>query len=229
MQRLDQPRIVDAAMQLADAEGLGPLTIRRLAQELGVGAMSIYHYVPHKDALLDEMVDRVFAEVAPPGDGPWRAALRQRCVDLREALRAHPWAVGLMDSRRNPGPASLHHHEAVLACVRGAGFTIPAAAHTFALLDAYVYGFAVQAASLPFSEPAELAEITDDIFTAEVAAAHPHMVEFAQNHALQPGYDFEDEFAVGLDLLLDAIARDWAPPQSPTTAGRPPVSRSNSS
>lgn len=210
MTSLDQARIVDAAMALADAEGLEPVTMRRIAQELGAGAMSLYHYVPNKDALLDAMVDRVFDEVDLPGtDQPWRPALERRCVSLREALRRHPWAVGRMDSRRNPGPATLLHHEAVLDCLAHAGFSIPAAAHTFALLDAYVYGFAVQAASLPFTDAVDLQEIADDLFTP--AAALPRMEQFAREHALQPGYDFEDEFLPGLAVVLDGIERAWAP------------------
>ncbi len=116
-----------------------------------------------------------------------------------------------MDSRRNPGPATLRHHEALLACLREAGFSIEATAHTFALLDAYVYGFALQAASLPFSGPQELRDVAADLFTPEVAATLPRMTEFAQQHALQPGYDFEDEFDPGLAVVLDGIERAWAP------------------
>lgn len=209
---LDRERIIDAALALADSEGIEPVTIRRVAADLGVGAMSIYHYLPNKDAILDEMVDRVFAEVdLPHPEQPWREALERRTVSLREALQRHPWAIGLMDSRRNPGVATLAHHEAMIACMRGQGFSLPATAHTFALLDAYVYGFAVQAASLPFSGQSELQDINDALFTPEMAAALPHMVEFARDHALQPGYDFEDEFDLGLQVVLDGIERAWAP------------------
>lgn len=212
MPHLDQERILDAAVAIADADGIEPLTIRRLATTLDVGAMSIYHYLPNKEAILDAMVDRVFGEIDLPDPGqPWRDALHARCTSMREALRRHPWAVGLMDSRRNPGPATLRHHESVLACLRTAGFSIPAAAHTFALLDAYVYGFALQAASLPFAGSDELQDITDDLFTPEMAAMIPHMAEFAVEHALQPDYDFEEEFELGLQVVLDGIERSWAP------------------
>ncbi len=212
MPSLNRDSIVDVAMDLADTEGIQPLSIRRVAASLDVGAMSIYHYLPNKDAILDAMVDRVFAEVRLPRPGqPWREAMWIRTVSLREALRRHRWAIGLMDSRRNPGQATLQHHEAVLACLREQGFTLPATAHTFALLDAYVYGFAVQAASLPFSGPGDLQDINDTLFTADVAAAFPHMAEFAAGHALQPGYDFEEEFERGLHVVLDGIARAFAP------------------
>lgn len=212
MRAIDQERIVDAAMALADTEGLAPLSIRRIAGALDVGAMSIYHYVPNKDAILDAMVDRVFAEIElPEPDQPWREALWRRCVSMRAALSRHPWAIGLMDSRRAPGPATLAHHEAVLECLRGAAFTIVATAHTFALLDAYVYGFAMQAASLPFSGPDELADVATDIFTPETAGALPRMTEFAREHALVPGYSFEEEFENGLQVVLEGIERAWAP------------------
>lgn len=209
MTALDQVRIINAAMDLADAEGLEPVTIRRIAQDLAVGAMSLYHYVPNKEAILDAMVDRVFAEVDMPDNQPWRQALERRCVSMREALRRHPWAIGLMDSRRNPGPATLLHHEAVLDCLAQAGFSIPAAGHTFALLDAYVYGFALQAASLPFAGPSDMQEMADDLFTT--AGELPRMAQFAREHALQPGYDFDDEFLPGLAVVLDGIERAWAP------------------
>jgi AcrR family transcriptional regulator len=209
---LDQARILDAAISLADAHGIEPLTIRRLAAELDVGTMSIYHYLPNKEAILDAMVDHVFSEIhLPDPDQGWRDALHNRCVSMREALRRHPWALGLMDSRRNPGPATLQHHESLLACLRSAGFSIPATAHTFALLDAYVYGFALQAASLPFAGRDELQDIAEDLLTPELAATIPHMAEFATEHALQPGYDFEDEFERGLQVVLDGIAQTWAP------------------
>lgn len=209
---VDQQRIIAAAVDLADAEGLEPVTIRRVAQQLGAGTMSLYHYVPSKDAILDGMVDQVFAEIdLPPSDEPWRPALERRCVSMRGALRLHPWAIGLMDSRRNPGPATLQHHEQVLDCLANAGFSIQATAHTFALLDAYVYGFALQAASLPFAGPADLEEIADDLFSEEQAADLPRMAQFARDHALQPGYDFEQEFLPGLQVVLDGIEQAWAP------------------
>ncbi len=212
MSMIDQERIIDAAMSFADTEGIAPLSIRRLAGRLDVGAMSIYHYVPNKDAILDLMVDRVFAEIDLPGvDQFWKEALWTRCVSMRQALHRHSWAIGLMDSRRAPGPATLAHHEAVLECLRSAGFSIEATAHTFALLDAYVYGFALQAASLPFSSPDELADVAIGIFTPEAAAALPRMAEFAREHALAPGYDFNDEFENGLVVVLDGIERAWAP------------------
>src|SRR3954466_12161623 len=99
---LTRQRAVDVAMALADASGIGALTMRRLAHELGVEAMSLYHHVPNKDAILDAMVDVVFGEIELPRTaGPWKATMRARAHSVRAALTRHPWAISLMESRAN--------------------------------------------------------------------------------------------------------------------------------
>ncbi len=204
---LTRERIVAEAVALADESGLAALSMRALAGRLGVEAMSLYHHVPHKDALLDAMVDAVFAEFHSPVPGrPWREELRRRSVEAREALLRHRWAVGLMDSRRSPGPEAIAHHDAVLGCVRGAGFSLAATGHAFALVDAHLYGFMLQELALPFTEQDELAEIEAEIIDGAIAAAYPHFTEFARDHALRPGWSFGAEFEVGLDLVLGAVA-----------------------
>jgi AcrR family transcriptional regulator len=147
---LTSERVLQAAVALADREGVGSLSMRRLARELGVEAMSLYHHVPGKQALLDGMVDLVFGEIElPAADGDWKAAMRRRAVSAREVLARHPWAIALMESRHTPGPANLRHHDAVLGCPRQAGFPVALTAHAYSILDAYIYGFALQEASLP--------------------------------------------------------------------------------
>jgi predicted RNase H-like nuclease len=111
-----------------------------------------------------------------------------------------------MDSRRRPGPETLRHHEAVLGCLRGAGFSLAATGHAVALLDAQLYGFMLQELALPFTGEAELAEIGAELLDEETAAAFPHVAEFARDHALRPGWSFGAEFDVTLDLALDAVA-----------------------
>ena len=112
---LSRERVLEAAVALAQRDGIESLSMRRLADDLGVGAMSLYHYVPHKDDLLDGMVDIVFGEIElPPAGVEWRAAMRRRAMSTRDALNRHRWAVGLMESRRSPGPASFRLHDAVL-------------------------------------------------------------------------------------------------------------------
>ncbi|OLT09268.1 AcrR family transcriptional regulator [Pseudonocardia sp. CNS-139] len=205
--RLSRERVLAAAVALADAEGIGALSMRRLGVALGVEAMSLYNHVGGKSDLLDGMVDAVFAEAEVPAGPDWRAALRARAVAVREALARHPWAIGLMESRTTPGAATLRHHDAVLGVLRGAGFSVALTAHAYALLDSYVYGFAVQEASLPFSTGEQAAAVARTIFAGMPEGAYPHLTELAVEHVLRPGYDFAEEFAFGLDLLLDGLER----------------------
>ena len=147
---LTRERVLRAAVALADREGVA-VSMRKLAKELGVEAMSLYHHVAGKNALLDGMVDHVFSEIdLPAAEQGWKAAMRQRAISARAALRRHPWAIALMESRSTPGPANLRHHDAVIGCLRQAGFSVALTAHAYSILDAYIYGFALQEASLPF-------------------------------------------------------------------------------
>ncbi len=204
---LHRDRVVAEAMALADEPGLTALSMRALAGRLGVEAMSLYHHVAGKEALLDAMVDAVFAELhLPVIDADWRAELRARSVSGRAALLRHRWAVGLMDSRRTPGAESLRHHDAVLGCLLTSGFSLHAAGTAFALLDAHLYGFMAQEVSLPFEGEADLAALGAEILGPEVRAAYPHFTAFAEGRALQPGYSFGNEFEVTLDLVLGALA-----------------------
>ena len=205
---LTRERVLEAAVDLADDSGIESLTMRKLGQALGVEAMSLYHHVANKDALLDGMVDLVFAEIELPAAGTdWKPAMRRRALSARAALRRHPWAIALMESRGTPGPANLRHHDAVLGCLRAAGFSVALTAHAYSLLDAYIYGFALQEASLPFTTPEETAEVAQSIMEAFPADAYPHLTELAVQHVLQPGYDYGDEFGFGLDLILDGLER----------------------
>ena len=208
---LNRQRVLDAAVTLADRDGVAALSMRRLAQELGVEAMSLYHHVANKDAILDGIVDVVFAEIElPDAEAGWREAMRRRAISVRDALRRHPWATGLMESRPTPGPANLRHHDAVLGVLRGAGFPLELTAHAYALLDSYIYGFALQESSLPFHTPEETAEVAQSIMAEYAAADYPHLTEIAVDHVLQPGYDFGNEYLFGLDLILDGLERALA-------------------
>jgi AcrR family transcriptional regulator len=205
---LTRERVLGAAVALADRGGVGSLSMRKLAQELGVEAMSLYRHVAGKGDILDGMVDVVFGEIElPTGEADWKAAMRRRAVSAREVLRRHPWATSLMESRSTPGPANLRHHDAVLGILRNAGFSVELAAHAYSLLDAYVYGFALQETSLPFSTPEETAEVAQTIVDGFPTDAYPHLTELAVEHVLQPGYDYGDEHRFGLDLILDGLDR----------------------
>ncbi|WP_308125844.1 TetR/AcrR family transcriptional regulator [Nonomuraea ceibae] len=205
-QPLSRELVLEAAIRVADRGGAEAITMRRVAQELGVEAMSLYHHVPNKDAILDGVVDAVFAaiELPRPGDGDWRAAIRARAGSARAVLSRHSWALGLIDSRRRPGPATLRHHDAVLGVLREAGFSLPMAAHAVSLVDSYVGGFVLQEANLPLSTPAEVEDVAGDILE-HLPDGLPYLREMITGHALRPGYDYAEEFGYGLDLILDAL------------------------
>jgi AcrR family transcriptional regulator len=205
---LSPERVLRAAVALADSGGIESLTMRRLGQDLGVEAMSLYKHVANKEALLDGMVDLVFAEIElPDGGTDWRTAMRERAVSTRTALARHPWATPLMQSRTAPGPATLHHHDTVIGTLRRAGFPVELTAHAFSVLDGYIYGFALQQRSLPFDTLEEAQQVGRQMFARMPEGAYPHLTELTVQHILQPGYDYGDEFEYGLDLILDGLDR----------------------
>jgi AcrR family transcriptional regulator len=205
---LSRDQVLQAAVGLADEGGVGALSMRKLGQVLGVEAMSLYNHVAGKADLLDGMIDVVFSEIGlPPAVGGWKSAMRARALSARAVLGRHRWAIGLMESRKTPGPATLRHHDAVLGCLRGAGFSVELTAHAYSLLDSYIYGFALQEASLPFGTPEETAQVTREIAGQMPADEYPHLAELATAHVLQPGYQYGSEFEIGLDLILDALER----------------------
>jgi AcrR family transcriptional regulator len=204
--RLTRERVLAAAVAFADERGIESLTMRKLGEALAVEAMSLYNHVANKDQLLDGMVDIVFSEVGlPSGDVDWKTAMRRRAVSARQVLSRHRWAIGLMESRTSPGPATLRHHDAVIGCLRGAGFSVAMAAHAFSLLDSYVYGFALQEATLPFDTAEQTAELAEMILSSLQPDEYPHLTELTVEHVLKPGYDYGNEFEFGLDLILDGL------------------------
>jgi len=204
--RLDRDRVLRAALEVADEGGLGSLTIRSLAEALGVKPMSVYHHVAGKEAILDGIVDLVFAEIElPAGDGSWRAEMQARASSARAVLRRHSWAIALMESRRSPGAASLRHHDAVLASLAAGGFPIDLAGHAYALLDSYVFGFALQEAGLPVERTDGVGELADAVMAGFEPGQYPHLARLATEVVMKPGYDFGAEFDFGLGLILDGL------------------------
>ena len=205
-ERLTRERVVRAGVAVADAGGIEALTMRRLGEELGVEAMSLYNHVANKEDLLDGMVDQVFSEVdLPSGHVAWKQALRDRAVSFRAVLHRHPWATVLMESRTSPGPATLCHHDTVLGVLRQGGFTIELAAHAYSVMDSYIYGFALQEASLPFDTPEQTVDVAQIILAQVPRDEYPHLAELTVEHVLKPGYDYGNEFAFGLDLILGGL------------------------
>ncbi|MCW4354436.1 TetR/AcrR family transcriptional regulator [Hoyosella sp. YIM 151337] len=223
-QPLSRERIVTTAVALADEKGAPGVTMRAVANQLGVEAMSLYNHVKNRDDLLDGMVDTVFSEIELPALGAnWETAMRARAESARAALLRHPWAVSLMDSRSQPGPATLRHHDAVLGALRGGGFSVAMAVHAMSVMDSYLYGFVIQELSLPFTDRSELEDVASDILEGLPGGTYPHLAEAITEQALQPGYNPSDEFEFGLSLILGALPAPAAPgspgslPSDPST------------
>ena len=205
---LTRERVLRAAIGLADRGGIESLSMRNLGERLGVEAMSLYNHVRNKEDMLDGMVDVVFSEIdLPPSGADWRTAMRTRAISLHQVLLRHPWANGLMESRSTPGPANLRHHDAVLASLRKAGFSVETAAHAYSVLDAYIYGFTLTETTLPFRKPGEVAEVAANIMEGFRAGEYPYLAEMAVDRAMKPGYSYGVEFEYGLDLILDGVER----------------------
>jgi AcrR family transcriptional regulator len=205
---LTRERVLDVAVAFADRSGIDSLSMRKLGEAVGVEAMSLYNHVANKSDLLDGMIDVVFGEVdRPAATTDWKAAMRQRAISVREVLSRHRWAIGLMESRTTPGPATLRHHDAVIGSLREGGFSVDLAAHAFSALDSYIYGFALQEASLPFETGEQTAELAQQILAQAPADDYPYLTELTVEHVLTPGYDYGDEFEFGLDLILDGLDR----------------------
>jgi AcrR family transcriptional regulator len=204
---LSRARVLQAAVALADASGLEAFSMRGLAQELGVVPMALYKHVANKEELLDGMVDIVFGEIELSSeDLDWRAAMQRRAISTREALGRHSWAIGMMESR-HPGPANLQNHNAVMGCLRKAGFSFEMAIHAYSVQDAYIYGFALQERDLGLETSASAGEAAQRrAQTIDALEDYPYLVEIATKLP-ESGYDNAVEFSWGLDLILEGLDR----------------------
>jgi AcrR family transcriptional regulator len=218
--------VLRAALELADAGGFHSLSMRKVAAKLGVEAMSLYNHVANKEDIVDGLVDIVFSEieVPEPGSADWKPAMRGRAISVRAALNRHRWAVGLMEGRMHPGPANVHNHNAVMGCLREGGFAFRDAVHAYSVMDAYIYGFALQEKGLPFDAPEETAQVMRAQSENVAMDDYPYLVETAIELE-KAGYDYDTEFLFGLDLILDGIerfraGRSGGRPHQRTRAGR---------
>jgi AcrR family transcriptional regulator len=205
---LSRPRVLEAAVAFADRHGLEALSMRKLGDELGASAMSLYYYVPNKEHLLDGMVDIVFGEIDPPAaTGDWKAELRKRAVSTRAALNRHRWAIGEMEGRTTHGPNNLRLHDAVLGCLRAAGFSVEMTVRAMSVQDAYIYGFALQQSDMSSETPEDFAAEAQRQMRdyAAALADYPHLVEVVGGYVARAGYDYEVEFLFGLDVILDRL------------------------
>ena len=203
---LHKERIVIAAVKIADEVGIEGLSMRKLGQMFGVEAMALYHHFASKEALIDSMVDSVHAEIEAPQDtDDWDMAMRRRAVSAVNAISDHRWAAPLMESRQNPGPASMQLIDATVACLRGAVFSIGMVSHALSVLDAYTFGFAAQLR--PAETVEQSAQMGIDIMEHFPFDMYPHVGELVTKHVANAGYRTVDEFDVGLNLILKGIAQ----------------------
>ncbi|WP_062287774.1 TetR/AcrR family transcriptional regulator [Demequina phytophila] len=217
---LTRARVLEDAVALADRDGLDAVSMRALADRLGVVPMALYKHVRDKEALLDGMIETVLAEIPPPGEpGPdWKTAARARVLDARRALQRHPWAWRVLETRAAPSPAMLDHMESMLRILRAGGVSAHLAHHAMHALGSRIWGFTqeVGASGPPPTEPAAV-----EAAMAAMAARWPAVLESAMSAGHDPdsavgaGCDDDFEFAFALDLLLDGTERlhllGWTP------------------
>ena len=198
-------RVLDTALALADEGGLETVSMRRIGRALGVEGMALYNHVANKDDILDGIVERVLVEIPrPSSEGDWKDEMRERAVAARRVFLRHPWAIGLLEARyAGSSPARLGYFDAVLSCLRTAGFTPTLAMRAFSIIDSFLYGFILQELSLPFDDSASLEEVGEDLLR-QMADAYPHLTE-ATVQAMEDGWDYAEQFRFGLDLILDAL------------------------
>lgn len=201
---LSRERVLRAAVALADQNGIESLTMRRLGQELGVEAMSLYKHVANKDDILDGIVDLVLGDIdVPPAGTPWKTAMRARAISAHRVLLAHPWAPMLVMSRFNIGPGMTRYLDATLGRLREGGFSIEGALDAWHTLDSHIYGFTLQELNLPF-EVEETRNVSAAVLGQLSADTYPHVVEVI-TAIMQTGR--EENFEFGLDLILDGLER----------------------
>lgn len=204
---LTRERVLQAALEIVDGGGLEALSMRSLGRALGVEAMSLYNHVEGKDDLLDSLVDRVLAEIELPTPGEeWKEAMRRRAASARDAFGRHPWAIRLLESRsQQSSPRRLAYFDAVLGTLREAGFANALAMRAFSTLDAYIFGYILQQSGLAFQDDAELEEVGEDLLR-QLADGYPHLASVTRE-VLGTGYDHDQEFAFGLELILEGLER----------------------
>lgn len=201
---LSVDRIVAAAESVAAHSGMHGVSMRSVAKELGVEAMSLYHHVAGKEQLLDAMSESLVLRIElPETEASWQDGLRTYAHSQFAVLRERPWGLSLLESRRQPGPAVLAGHEAVLACLRSDGFGVREAAQAFSIVDSYVRGFVLTLQNLPFEAGTDASVMIDELDQLRQWA--PRMAEVAAELVATGSYDYADGFADELEIVLAGI------------------------
>jgi AcrR family transcriptional regulator len=203
---LSRERVLRAAIALADEGGIEALSMRKLAKELGVEAMSLYNHVANKDEILGGISDLVASEIDLPSDGAdWKTAIRQSAISARDAYLRHPWASGLWMTRQSGGPAQLRRADWTLRTLREAGLTKDLIYHAYHIVESHILGFTLQQLNFPYKGE-ELAGMAATFLEQLPADEYPDFVEHVMQH-LEPRQGDEGGFEFGLDLVLDGLER----------------------
>jgi AcrR family transcriptional regulator len=205
---LSRARVLGAAIRLADAGGIESLSMRKLAQELGVEAMTLYYHVANKDEILNAIVDMVVGEIVLPSPGAdWRAALRRTAISAHQVLLRHRWAASLVLSGSGFSEARMRWMNAILGTLRGAGFSAEMTDHAYHALDSHIMGFTLWVVGMDLGSDEELAALAADVLRELPRDELPHLAEHIEQHLKPRNPDDEGEFAFGLDLILDGLER----------------------
>ena len=205
---LTRERVFRAAIDLVDASGIDALSMRRLAQELGVEAMSLYHHVRNKDDLLDGMVEVVTDEFElPTPGGHWKAEIRRTAVSAYDALLRHPWAAALSLSVKTVSPARLRYMDAILGTFREAGFSAGMTDHAYHALESHVMGFTLWEVGMNLGTAEDLRRVAGQFLSTFPAEEYPHMAEHIEQHMKPRAVGDPNEFEFGLGLILDGLDR----------------------
>lgn len=205
---ITRDRILDAAMALADAEGIGAVTMRRVANELGVEAMSLYHYVASKDEMLGGLVDRVVDEFELPTAGqPWRPALRAAAISAYGAMAAHPWAAALTLSSRTLSPGRFRYMNALLRALEDAGLTPRQTDHAYHVLEGHIMGFTLWEQGMNLGSREDLAGLATRVLATISVEDYPFVGKHIEQHLEERDPADEGSFVFGLDLILDGLER----------------------
>lgn len=201
---LSRDRILRAGLELADSSGVEALTMRRLGDELGFEAMSLYRHVTNKDDLLDGMLDLVLAEWRlPDADGAWFERIKASARSVHDALRRHPWAAQLLTTGGRIRPARLEYMERLLGTLRDSGFDADSTYHVYHLLDGYIFGFTLWEIAYT-AQPVD-AEAVTALMAAIPWARYPHLAEHRDQHMTEGSHRDVSAFEVGLDVILAGL------------------------
>jgi AcrR family transcriptional regulator len=203
---LSRERVLRAAITLADEGGIEALSMRKLAKELGVEAMSLYNHVANKDDVLDGIVDAAWSEIVmSTGEADWKTEIRETAISAHETLLRHPWASGLW-MRQKPGPARLRYGDSLLGCLRNAGFSKNLTYHGYHIIESYIMGYTFQVLSVRAVDTEQFEDIAASFVRGDFSAEYPHFTEHAVQH-IKADHDDVSAYELGLDLLLDGLEK----------------------